>query len=526
MRFTHIFQHAQMIGVPGTSLYKILLQQQSLVNSAPFNVFGLSNDQSTDDYYHNLVAHYTQLADQVETAIASSTALAQQQTQQDLQIVQQALQQGVSHQLPVHQFSQEFTQIQAAMPQAHSPQDFARISSSAHVILQSLNMVENLSASLIDLSQGIQLLQHADLDTPDLMMSYQNDKTALNHMTALGDLESLQVRVHAQTQQALTSMVQAIPNLVLLKIGAFAQQLQLMQSEKVATNIYQTYQTKLQRDQTLIHADMDLQDYEAFATQVDTDIRDALFDQLHAQAQNTLLQFQQDAQAWNNTHAYYDTYDGQDYPLDAGYLDQGIGSDLEAELVQASSVDDLTNTISDINNAQFDLRLLEKDYQDPTSYDQTHQTDIEALDHYQLQKGQVIVVSMVEQALRLYQDGHLVRAFQVTTGRYERPSLPGLWSVLDRESPTVFRSSDPPNSPFWYPPTPIHYAMLYHQGGYFIHDSWWRDTYGPGTQFPHPDASGNQDYAGNGSHGCINVQEDQAAWLYSNTAWSTPIVIY
>ena len=223
---------------------------------------------------------------------------------------------------------------------------------------------------------------------------------------------------------------------------------------------------------------------------------------------------------------YYNPYDGQNYLLNAGYLDQGGYSDLDAELAQAGSVDDLRNMIIDTNNARFNLQLLESDYNDSTPYTQAHQTDIQALGHYQLQKGQVIVVSMVEQALRLYQDSHLVRAFQVTTGRYERPSVPGLWPQLSRESPTVFHSSDPPSSPYWYPPTPIHYAILYHVGGYFIHDSWWRDNYGPGTQFPHADASGNQRFAGNGSHGCINLPEDEAAWLFNNTSWETRIIVY
>jgi hypothetical protein len=271
---------------------------------------------------------------------------------------------------------------------------------------------------------------------------------------------------------------------------------------------------------------MSIQDYETFAAQVDKDTMAALFDQLHTHAQKSLAQFHTDAQTWNDAHAYYDSYDGRNYPLNAGYLDQGIGSDLDAELGQASSVDDLRNVIDDINNAKFDLQLLKSDYHDSTPYNRVHQTDIQALDHYQLQKGQVIVVSMVKQALRLYQDGQLLRAFQVTTGRYERPSLPGLWSPLNRQSSTIFRSSDPPSSPYWFPPTEIHYAILYHEGGYFVHDSWWRYTYGPGTQFPHADASGNQSFAGNGSHGCINLQENEAAWLYHNTSWKTAIIVY
>jgi lipoprotein-anchoring transpeptidase ErfK/SrfK len=106
------------------------------------------------------------------------------------------------------------------------------------------------------------------------------------------------------------------------------------------------------------------------------------------------------------------------------------------------------------------------------------------------------------------------------------PSLPGVWPTLDRKSPTIFKSPDPPGSPFWYPDTPINYAILYHWGGYNVHDAWWRADYGPGTQFPHTDSGGDQTFAGNGSHGCINMQEDQAAWVYNHTDWNTTIMVY
>src|SRR6266699_3011866 len=105
-------------------------------------------------------------------------------------------------------------------------------------------------------------------------------------------------------------------------------------------------------------------------------------------------------------------------------------------------------------------------------------------------------------------------------------ALPGIWTVQNRQSPTEFKSTDPPGSPFWYPPTHINYAILYHWGGFFVHDAWWRVNYGPGTQFPHYDTGGDETFSGNGSHGCINMQEDQAAWVYNHTNWNTIIAVY
>src|SRR5436853_1405512 len=128
-RFTQMLQHAQQIGVPTPSLHEIFQQQQQLLTSgAPFNLFGLGNDQATDDYYHNLTTRYTQLTGQLQTVIASSTVQAQAQTQRDLQALQRALQQGQAQNLPVQRLSEELTQEQAAILQAKVPLDYQHIS--------------------------------------------------------------------------------------------------------------------------------------------------------------------------------------------------------------------------------------------------------------------------------------------------------------------------------------------------------------------------------------------------------------
>src|SRR5258708_34639016 len=110
--------------------------------------------------------------------------------------------------------------------------------------------------------------------------------------------------------------------------------------------------------------------------------------------------------------------------------------------------------------------MLEQDYSDHTAYNQVHATDLQMMQHYpSLQHGAGLMVSMVEQAMRFYQDGKLVRAFYVTTGRVERPALPGEWTVQNRQAPTVFKSTDPHVAPYWNPYTPIHTAIRYHSVG-------------------------------------------------------------
>jgi len=194
------------------------------------------------------------------------------------------------------------------------------------------------------------------------------------------------------------------------------------------------------------------------------------------------------------------------------------------------SIDDLEvigrcQAVEDADMYLTNFHAYEANASDKTSWKQAHATDLQLLKHYNALNQKVVVISLGEETMRVYQNGHLVKAFQVTTGQPAKPSLPGDWSVEEKQSPTVFRSDEPKSSPYWYPDTPINYAMLYHSGGYFLHDSWWRDNYGFGTQFPHADSSGDS-FSYTGSHGCINIQESNAAWLYSFVDVNTPVIIY
>lgn len=121
--------------------------------------------------------------------------------------------------------------------------------------------------------------------------------------------------------------------------------------------------------------------------------------------------------------------------------------------------------------------------------------------------------------------GKLVRSFLVTAGRPELPPVPGLWTMMDRQTNITFHSPYPPGSPYWYADTPINYAMMYHSGGDFLHGSWWRNDYGPSTQFYHIDSSGNVS-ANYGTHGCVNIPTPQAQWLYEHTDYNTSIIMY
>ena len=137
-------------------------------------------------------------------------------------------------------------------------------------------------------------------------------------------------------------------------------------------------------------------------------------------------------------------------------------------------------------------------------------------------QGKVIVVSISRQTMTAYQDGKQVYFSLATTGQPALPTPTGTYHVFAKLSPTTFYSPWPVGSPFWYPPTHINYALEWKAGGFFLHDSWWRTVYGPGTNVPHNDpVYGPQ----TGTHGCVTMPLSTVAWLYNWAPIGTTVQI-
>lgn len=141
---------------------------------------------------------------------------------------------------------------------------------------------------------------------------------------------------------------------------------------------------------------------------------------------------------------------------------------------------------------------------------------------YEQSWGKVIVVSLSKQWLNAYQNGQLVFRTPVLTGQPALPTPLGTYHVFRKLSPTTFYSPFPRKSRYWYPPTHINYALEWKAGGYFLHDSWWHTVYGAGTNREHYDPTyGWQE----GSHGCVSMPLDAAAWLYKWAPIGTTVKI-
>lgn len=136
--------------------------------------------------------------------------------------------------------------------------------------------------------------------------------------------------------------------------------------------------------------------------------------------------------------------------------------------------------------------------------------------------GKEIVVSLSHQWLYAYQNGKEVFNSAVITGRPALPTPTGTYHVFAKYSPTTFYSPWPVGSPYYYVPTHINYALEWLAGGYFLHDSYWHTVYGPGMNGWHYDPVYGWQW---GSHGCVSMPLNAAAWLYNWAPIGTTVQI-
>lgn len=215
--------------------------------------------------------------------------------------------------------------------------------------------------------------------------------------------------------------------------------------------------------------------------------------------------------------------DGKDYPNAYEYADShtGIG-DAEERLGWAKTAEDYRLVDLELRMFIRNLQAMLKNLNDKTPWNQAHQTDTELMNYYGVTPYKVIVVSLREQVARIYENGKLVKSFEVTTGRPDLSTPPGMHCALNKLEDTIFISPDPPGSPNYYKPTPVNYAMGFSYYGYFLHDAWWRTTFGKYSNLPHDDPAAFN----GGSHGCINMSTPNMKWVYDWAGLNTPLLVY
>ncbi|HEX6506731.1 MAG TPA: L,D-transpeptidase, partial [Chloroflexota bacterium] len=134
--------------------------------------------------------------------------------------------------------------------------------------------------------------------------------------------------------------------------------------------------------------------------------------------------------------------------------------------------------------------------------------------------GKRIIVSLSREALFAYDGDRLVLQTLVTTGNPSLPTPAGSYQVMGKFHPYEFISPWPAGSPYWYPPSLSNYAMLFRDGGYFLHDAPWRSVFGPGTNGP-----GQPGTNYGGTHGCVNIPPGPMIFLWNWTPVGTTVQV-
>jgi lipoprotein-anchoring transpeptidase ErfK/SrfK len=132
-----------------------------------------------------------------------------------------------------------------------------------------------------------------------------------------------------------------------------------------------------------------------------------------------------------------------------------------------------------------------------------------------------ITISLSEQVIRAYEHGQQVFWSYTTTGRPGLETDAGSFKVYWKVSPWTMHSPWPKGSPYWYPDSKVQMVMWFN-GGDGIHDASWRSRYGPGTNGPHYDPTGED----TGTHGCVNVPFKNMLWLWNWTPTGTQVIVY
>jgi lipoprotein-anchoring transpeptidase ErfK/SrfK len=307
------------------------------------------------------------------------------------------------------------------------------------------------------------------------------------------------------------------------ELQSFQQWITLMQ--QYSGNV-DTYQQQYTADQQALNSATSNATYQAVLKRLQGHVIAIKLPAMKTEATSLQQQLQQGSTQWSQQHTYYDAYNQTTYNLGYEYGLSGISSWAQQQIDNSQTLADYQQTIENLQMWLYNFSAYKADFVDKTPYNQVHQTDTQLLQHVGYTSGKVIVISLAEEAMRVYQDGHLVNSFLVVTGMPQHPSLPGIWWVESRQTDITFTSGKQPGQEGYYPPTPIAYALQYHSGGYFIHQSWWRTEYGPNKQFPHIDVNGTP-FAYEGSHGCVNMSTSDVQWLYNfASTLTTKIVIY
>lgn len=494
-------QHARAdLGIPDAMLQPIEKQEQKIADGEGGWRYNYQDAAS------NYALLYTQLTGVEQTA---GETLKQQATA-DLQAFTAALQvlqsqgfvEAASYQDRLSKAEQDFST-------AKVPGDYVRLDTTVRAQTAALRALGPAYKKLSEFQSIVTTLQTNGVSTSLANTWYQQDLQVFREAASAERYVALQEVIDGQILQMMADQSEALPYIVSSLLAQYQTYITTIKQSGQDTS---AYQKQYDQDAHALLAAHKLSEYLALVQTINQQTSATAVSYQRAIAYNDLqdlrqaLTLQQQTKLNDPFDASYNGVYGSAYEY-ADAPTNGI-ADVTNTFNQAQTVEDYQSVDTLIKDLRLCLRALHDDMSDHTAPGVAHQSDLFLLSKIS-HTDRVMMVSLYEQVARFYENGVVVGWTYVTTGRPELPSPPGVHTALYKVSPTVFTSPEPKTSPFWYAPTPINYAVLYADYGFFVHDGWWRSEFGPGTNLPHIDPAAFD----GGSHGCINLPlADMRVW--------------
>jgi L,D-transpeptidase-like protein len=484
-------------------LQPIERQEQAIAGGAGGSRYSYS------DATANYALLYSQLIGIEQTAIQTL----QTQTQNDLQAFSDILitrrTQGFSE---ASDYQARLDQALKRYAAAKTAGDFAQLDSFVRQQTGALNALWPAWQKLQDFKATLHAVHLSGASTSLSDLEYSQDLQAFRDASSTDRYQRLVGVIDGQILQLVADQTEALPYVGATMLAIFQARVNDLRAWG-ETRAADAFQQQHDGDAKDLAAAQDLADYLTLAQLITKQSNAMTLPWFRGQAREDLRQLrtQVDVVMAKNPLLAYE------------YADQyeGVGN-MTSEFNGARSVDDYLRADADTRVMLTNLRALQDNLRDTTAPSQAHRVDLQLMQTYNVMTGKVIVISLIEQTARLYENGALVFWAYVTTGRVELPTPPGLHFAMQKLYHTEFKSSEPKNSPLWYAPTAINYAILFANYGFFLHDAWWRYQFGPGSNLPHWDPLAFND----GTHGCVNFAEDNMTWIYNWTPLGTPVIIY
>ncbi len=504
-------RHARTtLGLPDSMLQPIVSQETKI-----------SSGEGGFNYnYQDAAANYTLLYNQLVGMEQNAQQTLQTQANDDIQAFAKAV-----TQLRGEGFS-EIDIYQARLDQAvqdfnvaKTVGDYARVDTTAQQQTAALHALWPAYQKLQDFQMILRTLQNAGMNSAMGQIEYQQNLDAIRAGLPGDRYAKLVEVIDGQIVQLMADQAEATPYIGAALLDSFQARIDLLKTYGQETT---TFQQQHDEDVAQLKAAKSTTDYLELGQAINKQIDAMSLPLLKAKAFSDYAQLQK---LVNSVASIQLTskWDGSTYSADYEYSNPWVGiGDAHDNLYAANNLESYQNADDEINNLATNLRALKDNLSDNTPHSQPHASDLWLINTAYHLTGKVIVVSLREQTLRAYDNGQMVWWSYVTTGREELPSWPGLHYATYKLYHTEFTSPEPKGSPFWYAPTPINYAIAYAPNGFFLHDAWWRAEFGPDTNLPHWDPAAFN----GGSHGCINLPENNMAYLYDWTPIGTPIVVY